>query len=292
MPEKINVKDEIFDVGTTNHVWDGIQELNNPLPRWWLWLFYLTIVWSVIYMVIMPAFPLVTSYTKGLIGSSQREQVLVDYQSDVDQRAEFGSKLVEATFDEINSTPQLLEFALANGESAFGDNCAPCHGSGGIGSVGYPNIQDDVWLWGGKIEDIYYSVNYGIRAEHDDTRFNEMPAYGRDEIFSPEEIDHVASYAFGLSHSDFSNDADLEIGATLFAENCATCHGDNGQGIQELGGPNLTDNVWLFGNSYDDVRMFIDNPRHGVMPAWEGRLPPATVKSLAVYVHSLGGGVN
>ena len=290
MPEKMNEKDEIFDVGTTNHVWDDIQELNNPLPRWWLWLFYLTIVWSIIYMVVMPAFPLITSYTKGLIGSSQREQVLAAYQSDVDQRAEFGSKLVEATFEEINSTPQLLEFALANGRSAFGDNCAPCHGSGGIGSVGYPNIQDDVWLWGGKIEDIHYSVNYGIRAEHDDTRFNEMPAYGRDEIFSPEEIDHVASYTFGLSNPDFSNDADLEVGATLFAENCATCHGDNGQGIQELGGPNLTDNVWLFVNTYDDVRMFIDNPRHGVMPAWEGRLSPATVKSLAVYVHSLGGG--
>ena len=291
MPENKNERDEIFDVGTTNHVWDDIQELNNPLPRWWLWLFYLTIVWSVIYMVVMPAFPLITSYTKGLIGSSQREQVLVAYQSDVDQRAVFGSKLVDATFEEINSTPELLEFALANGRSAFGDNCAPCHGSGGIGSEGYPNIQDDVWLWGGKIEDIHYSVNYGIRAEHDETRFNEMPAYGRDEIFSAEEIDHVASYTFGLSNPDFSNDADLEVGATLFAENCATCHGDNGQGIQELGGPNLTDNVWLFANTFDDVRMFIDNPRHGVMPAWEGRLPPATVKSLAVYVHSLGGGV-
>ena len=292
MAEKMDEKDEIFNVGTTNHVWDNIQELNNPLPRWWLWLFYLTIIWSIIYMIVMPAFPLITGYTMGLIGSSQREQVLIAYQSDVEQRAEFGSKLVESTFEEINSTPELLEFAMANGRSAFGDNCAPCHGSGGTGSVGYPNIQDDVWLWGGEIEDIHYSVNYGIRAEHDETRFNEMPAYGRDEIFSPEEIDHVASYAFGLSNPDFSNDADLEVGATLFAENCATCHGDNGQGIQELGGPSLIDSVWLYGNTYDDVRMYIDSPRHGVMPAWEGRLTPATIKSLAIYVHSLGGGVN
>ena len=292
MAEDINDKDEVFGVETTHHEWDNIQELNNPLPRWWLWLFYLTIIWSVLYMIAMPAVPLITSYTKGLLGSSQREQALNAYDADVEKRAEFGTRLVNASFDEINSTQQLLEFALANGRSAFGDNCAPCHGSGATGSKGYPNIQDDVWLWGGTIEDIHYSINYGIRAEHDDTRFNEMPAYGRDEIFSKEEIDDVASYAFRLSNSDFESDADFVAGATLFAENCATCHGDNGQGIQELGGPNLVDNIWLYGDTYEEVRMQVVNPRHGVMPAWEGRLTPATIKSLAVYVHTLGGGEN
>ncbi len=291
MAEKMNEKDEVFGVETTHHVWDNIQELNNPLPRWWLWLFYLTILWSVIYMIVMPAVPLISSYTKGLLGSSQREQALTAYNADVEKRSEFGSQLIAASFEDINSDPKLLEFALANGHSAFGDNCAPCHGSGAIGSKGYPNLQDDIWLWGGTIEDIHYSINYGIRAEHDETRFNEMPAYGRDEIFSSEEIDDVASYAFRLSNPDFESNADLVSGAILFAENCATCHGDNGQGIQELGGPNLVDSIWLYGDTFDDVRTQIVSPRHGIMPAWDGRLTPATIKSLAVYVHTLGGGV-
>ncbi|AXS39675.1 cytochrome-c oxidase, cbb3-type subunit III [Breoghania sp. L-A4] len=282
--------DEISGVETTGHEWDGLKELNNPLPRWWLYTMYLTIIWAVLYWIAMPAWPLVSSYTTGLLGSSQREQALAALETGIAERSVGGQGILDASLEDIRSTTAMLEFAMASGRAAFGDNCAPCHGSGATGSPGYPNLQDDVWLWGGSLEDILTTVRYGIRSGHDEARVGDMPAFGRDEILSREEITQVANYVATLSGGAPEEGVDLEAGQTVFADNCAACHGEDGTGLQEMGAPDLTDAIWLYGGSIQEIKLQITNGRNGVMPAWEARLDPVTVKSLAVYVHSLGGG--
>jgi cytochrome c oxidase cbb3-type subunit 3 len=205
-------------------------------------------------------------------------------------RAARGAVLVDAELSDIQSNPDLMQFAMASGRSAFGDNCSPCHGQGAQGFVGYPNLNDDEWLWGGTLDDIQQTILYGIRNDHPDTRFGEMPAYGTDEIFSTEEIRDVASYTLSLSGGPAADGADMANGQTLFEENCAACHGDAGMGEPALGAPNLTDSIWLYGGSVETVTETIYNGRAGVMPHFVERLDEPTIKSLAVYVHSLGGG--
>jgi cytochrome c oxidase cbb3-type subunit 3 len=283
-------RDEISGVDTTGHEWDGLKELNNPLPRWWVLTLYASCVWAVAYWVLMPAWPLLTDYTKGIRGHSQRAEVMKQVGALQEARAARGAVLVDAELSDIQADPDLLQFAMANGRSAFGDNCSACHGQGAQGFVGFPNLNDDEWLWGGTLDDIQQTILYGIRNEHPDTRFGEMPAYGTDEIFSAEEIRDVASYALSLSGGTGADGADLANGETLFVDNCAACHGDAGMGEPALGAPNLTDNIWLYGGSYETVVETIHAGRAGVMPHFVERLDAPTVKSLAVYVHSLGGG--
>jgi cytochrome c oxidase cbb3-type subunit III len=283
--------DHVSGTPTTGHEWDGIKELNNPLPRWWLWTFYLTVIWSLGYFVLYPAWPTLTGYTPGLLGHSQRQSALDDHAASIESRLQLGQGLADAELQQIRDDPKLLEFAQANGRAAFGDNCAPCHGSGATGSPGYPNLQDDDWLWGGTLDDIHVTLVAGIRSTHPDTRFNDMPAFGRDGLLGREEIRQVANYVLSLSDQPTSDGVDIAAGEVIFAEQCSGCHGDDGRGIQELGGPNLADAIWLFGGDEKSVIETITNSRRGVMPAWADRLDPVTVKSLAVYVHSLGGGV-
>ncbi|WP_321338557.1 cytochrome-c oxidase, cbb3-type subunit III [Breoghania sp.] len=282
--------DEVSGVETTGHEWDGLRELNNPLPKWWLYLFFACCIWSVGYWVLMPSWPLISSYTAGMLGASQREQVAVALETGIAARNEMGAGLADASLEEINNDSSMLEFAMASGRAAFGDNCAPCHGSGATGSPGYPNLQDDDWLWGGTLDDIHYTIVNGIRSTGDDTRMGDMPAFGRDEILSREEITQVSNYVYTLSGGTPEQGVDMAAGETLFVDNCAVCHGEDGKGMQELGAPNLTDAVWLFGGSIDDIKAQVTNARNGVMPTWSGRLDPVTIKSLAVYVHALGGG--
>ncbi len=282
--------DEVSGVETTGHEWDGLKELNNPLPKWWLYMFYACCVWAFGYWVLMPSWPLVSSYTAGMLGASQREEVAVALETGIAARNELGAGLADASLEEIQNDSSMLEFAMANGRAAFGDNCAPCHGSGATGSPGYPNLQDDDWLWGGTLDDIHYTVENGIRSTGDDTRLGDMPAFGRDEILSRGEITQVANYVYTLSGGAADDGVDVAAGETLFVDNCAACHGEDGKGIKEMGAPNLTDAVWLFGGTIDDIKAQVTNARNGVMPTWSGRLDPVTIKSLAVYVHALGGG--
>jgi len=275
---------------TTGHEWDGIRELNNPLPRWWLWVLYATIVWSVGYWVVYPSWPLITSYTGGVLGYSQRATVLADVEKARAARAVQGQGLAEASLEEIRSNPELLRIALANGRAAFGDNCAPCHGAGAAGRTGYPSLQDDAWLWGGSLETIHQTIRTGIRANHPDTRTSEMLAFGRDGILKRDEVRTVANYVLSLSGQAFDPKLSLPKGQEIYAQNCAACHGAEGKGLRELGAPDLTDKIWVFGGTPDAVIASIHHGRRGVMPAWEGRLDPVTLKALAVYVHSLGGG--
>jgi cytochrome c oxidase cbb3-type subunit 3 len=282
--------DQHSGVATTGHEWDGIKELNNPLPRWWLWVFYACIAFSVVYYFVYPSWPTLSGYTTGFIGHSQRQSALDAVAAGAAIRTDAGKGLADATLQQIQGDPNLLEFAMANGKAAFGDNCVPCHGSGAIGSKGYPNLQDDDWLWGGSLDAIHQTLTVGIRSTHPETRDNPMPAFGKDGILDKTQIHDVVGYVLSLSGGTTTEPADLAAGQTVFAENCAACHGDDAKGNQEFGAPNLTDAIWLYGGDQATVTETVNNARRGVMPAWTGRLDPVTIKSLAVYVHALGGG--
>ncbi len=281
--------DDVTGVETTGHEWDGLKELNKPLPRWWLWVLYASIIWAIGYWIAMPSWPLISSYTKGVLGYSQRQIVT---QSVADARAaqsQYLDKIGSSELAAIKADAELLRFALAGGEAAFGDNCAPCHGRGAQGAVGYPNLNDDNWLWGGTLENIHTTLQVGIRSGHPETRDNQMPAFGRDQILEPAQINDVTEYVLSISGGE-ADAAAAEKGKAIFAEQCAACHGEEGKGNPELGAPNLTDRIWLYGGSKNAILQSVRNSRAGVMPFWQGRLSPETIKQLAVYVHSLGGG--
>jgi cytochrome c oxidase cbb3-type subunit 3 len=282
--------DKVTGTATTGHEWDGIKELNTPLPRWWLITFYLTIVWSIGYWVVYPAWPLITSHTTGLFNYSTRADVGVELANLEKIRGEKMVKLAATPLAEIEKDPALLALARASGKSAFGDNCAPCHGTGGAGAKGYPNLNDDDWIWGGKLDQIEQTILYGVRSGNAKAHEGQMLAFGKDGVLKPAEVVTVANYVRALSGLSTAPGYDAAAGKKLFADNCASCHGDAGKGNQEMGAPDLTDKIWLYGSDEATLVETITNGRAGVMPAWVGRLDPATVKALTVYVHSLGGG--
>ena len=277
-------------VATTGHEWDGIHELNTPLPRWWLWLFYATIIWAVGYWVVYPAWPLVSSYSKGVFGWQSREAVVSDLAELKAQRGPMMARLAATPLADVESTPQLLDFARALGRAAFADNCAPCHGAGGGGAKGYPNLTDDDWLWGGKLADIEQTIQHGARSGDDKGRQGSMPAFGRDGMLKSDDISAVADYVRSLSGLPATPGADLARGAKVFADNCAVCHGPQGKGNRALGAPNLTDKIWLYGSDTKTIIDGIWNGHGGVMPAWGAKLDDVTIKALTVYVHTFGGG--
>jgi cytochrome c oxidase cbb3-type subunit III len=281
--------DDISGTETTGHEWDGIKELDTPMPRWWLGVFIGTVIWAAGYWFVYPAWPGISSYTHGILNHSQRDEVTANVAALKAARAAREHALSSASLLQIQSDPQLLQFAMAEGRAAFGDNCAPCHGSGGQGAHGYPNLNDDVWLWGGKLSDIQHTITAGVRSTAPDTRKSQMPSFGRDGILKPEQVDDLTEYVVHLS-GRAADAAAIKRAAPLFQDNCAACHGPQGKGSREYGAPNLTDNEWLYGPTREDIRDQIWNGHGGVMPTWGGRLSPETIKSLAVYVHSLGGG--
>ncbi|PIW27290.1 MAG: cytochrome-c oxidase, cbb3-type subunit III [Rhodobacterales bacterium CG15_BIG_FIL_POST_REV_8_21_14_020_59_13] len=279
---------------TTGHEWDGIRELDNPLPRWWLWIFYACIAWSVVYWVLMPAWPAppgMQGFTEGVIGNSERVNVAEDMNALQSSRSDHFAQLQAAgSYDAIEADPALFRFALAAGQSNFANFCATCHGAGAQGFTGYPNLNDDVWLWGGSFDDIRTTLQYGIRSDHAETRYSQMPAFGADGLLSREEIRNVRDYVLSLSGGTGFDAAALNAGAEIFASQCVSCHGDQGQGDRTQGAPNLTDAIWLYGGSPEQVENTIWRGPFGVMPAWEGRLNDPTITALATYVYSLGGG--
>jgi cytochrome c oxidase cbb3-type subunit 3 len=288
MPTKVE-KDAFTGVDTTGHEWDGIQELNNPLPKWWLYVFYACIVFSIGYWVLYPAWPLGTTYTSGILGYSQREALAADITKAREAQGAYRGRIEKASFEEIEGNPDLLNFAIAGGKAAFAENCAACHGSGGAGGKGYPVLADDDWLWGGKADDIHTTLKHGIRSTSEETRISDMPKFGADQLLTKAQINDVAEHI--LSYSGRQTDkVAAERGAAVFTENCAACHGEQGEGNREVGAPRLNDNIWLYGGDKNTIVESVTFARAGVMPTWGTRLDPITIKQLAVYVHTLGGG--
>lgn len=282
--------DEVTGVETTGHEWDGIKELNKPLPRWWLWTFYASIACAIVMFVLYPAFPTASGYTKGILGFSQRATVAEELKAGQEAQSKFREAIAKSSLADIAANPELLRFAQAGGRAAFAENCAPCHGRGAQGGVGYPNLADDDWLWGGTLDTIQQTIQHGIRwATDEETRVSDMPKFGVDQLLNAKQINDVAEYVLSLSGKSTDPEA-AKAGKTVFADQCVACHGEDGKGNKDVGSPNLTDQVWLFGSSKAAVVETIRTGRGGHMPAWVGRLDPVTIKSLAIYVHSLGGG--
>ncbi len=282
--------DEVTGAETTGHVWDGdLMELNKPLPRWWLYTFYACIAWASGYWLVYPAWPMLHGYTKGFLGYSQRDEVAKDIAAAKAAQNNYRKTIAATPITDIKKNPELFEFARDGGAAIFGDNCAPCHGRGAQGAVGYPNLNDDDWLWGGDLESIQTTITHGARSGDPETHDTAMPRFGIDKILEPAQISDVANYVRSLSHLDVDAAA-ASRGVALFADNCATCHGTDGKGNTEVGAPNLTDAIWLYGSSQEAVVHSVETGRGGTMPAWNGRLDPVDIKMVALYVHSLGGG--
>lgn len=280
--------DDVSGVETTGHEWDGIKELNTPLPRWWLWTFYATIVFAIAYTIAFPAWPLISSATPGLLGYSSRADHAAEVAAAKVAQGDTLARIAQLPISEIVKDEALARFATAGGKSMFKVYCSQCHGTGAAGAVGYPNLNDDEWIWGGTIDEIYLTIAHGARSATDpDTHMNLMPAFG-DGILERDQIRAVATYAATLS--GIEGGEDTPEGRQLFADNCAGCHGEAGQGLTELGGPSLNDGIWLYEGSLAGIETQLTTPRHGVMPAWMPRLGDTAVKQLAVYVHGLGGG--
>ncbi|MBC2665636.1 cytochrome-c oxidase, cbb3-type subunit III [Novosphingobium flavum] len=282
--------DDATGVETVGHEWDGIEELNNPLPRWWLWTFYATIAFSVAYCVVYPAIPMLSKGTDGAWKWSSRGALAAEMSKAEQGRAATLAAIAATPIEALPEKPQLMQAAVAGGRAAFRVNCVQCHGAGAAGFKGYPNLNDDDWLWGGDLRTIETTITHGIRFPGDDqTRQSQMPNFGKDGLLPAASVSDVASYVLTLSGKEQPGAAS-QRGAATFAANCAVCHGPEGKGGRQFGAPNLADAIWLYGGTHADVAASVTSAHAGVMPAWAHRLDPVTIKMLAAYVHSLGGG--
>lgn len=283
--------DEPTGTETVGHEWDGIEELDTPMPRWWLYTFYASILFSLAYVVVYPAIPLLAKGTEGLWGWSSRGQLATEMKQENARRASLYAQLDQTPIEQLPAKPELLRAAIEGGRAAFKVNCVQCHGAGGAGIVGkYPNLNDDDWLWGGDLKALETTLKHGIRQPGDaETRTSLMPSFGRDGILTADQIQDVASHLRVISKQEGPT-ASAARGVAVFAANCVVCHGANGEGDRKVGAPKLNDAIWLYGGSRADIVQSVTNAHAGVMPAWNTRLDPVTIKMLAAYVHSLGGG--
>ena len=278
------------EIGTTTHEWDGIEELDTPLPRWWLWTFYATILFAIGYCIAYPAIPLASRATAGVLHWTSHGQLAAEQAKAESGRASLRLAVANTPVEHIAHNPDLMRAAIEGGRAAFKVNCVQCHGTGASGRKGYPNLTDDDWLWGGDIKTIRQTLEHGIRQPGDgQTRMSQMPAFGRDGILNADQIQDVVSYVRTISHQEHAS-APARRGAALFAANCAACHGASGTGNRQFGAPNLTDAIWLYGGDREMLTQTVTNARYGVMPAWGKKLDKASLNMLAAYVHSLGGG--
>jgi cytochrome c oxidase cbb3-type subunit 3 len=282
--------DEPTGTPTVGHEWDGIEELDTPMPRWWLYTLYATILFAVVYVILYPAIPLLHRASAGVLGWTSHGQFEQEMAKDHDAKAPMMLALAQIPIERLPENSRLLKAAEEGGRAAFKVNCVQCHGAGAAGRKGYPNLNDDDWLWGGDIKTIQQTLTHGVRQPGDKaTRMSQMPAFGRDGILTPDQVQDAVSFVRFVSHQEPAN-ASAKRGAALFAANCAACHGADAKGNRTLGAPNLTDAIWLYGGDRDTLTQTVTNARYGIMPAWGTRLDPVTIKMLAAYVHSLGGG--
>jgi cytochrome c oxidase cbb3-type subunit 3 len=290
MPTKIE-KDALTGTMTTGHEWDGLKELNTPLPKWWLYVFYATCVFALVWVILYPAVPIWGA--RGVTGWIAREAVVSDVSAANERMAPMMNRIREATPQQIAADSDLRAFAMAGGRIAFANNCAACHGAGGQGAVGgFPSLADDDWIWGGSFDAIRHTIVNGVRAgESDEERTSMMPRFVADGVLTAAQASDAAAYVLSLAGRE-ADAAAAGRGKEIFAENCASCHGENGEGNRDVGAPRLSDQVWLHAADRAAIARYIANPVMGVMPAWGRRLDPAVVNMLTVYVHALGGGEN
>lgn len=286
------MSDHKDEVETTGHVWDeDLKEFNNPLPRWWIWTFYATIIWGIGYTIAYPAWPLINGATRGVLGYSTRTEVAAEIDRFEAMNADVKAELAAIPIEEIPNNEAIYNYAIQSGRATFASYCSQCHGSGANGieeGNGYPNLLDDDWLWGGDLASIAYTVTHGIRNEDDpDARYSQMPAFG-DDYLSDDEITNVVAYVMSLS--GLQGSGNVAEGETVFMDNCTACHGENAQGDIDQGAPNLADAIWLHGSSEAAIESSVRRGPFGVMPNWNARLDEAEIKAVAAYVHQLGGG--
>ena len=292
MPTKIE-KDAVTGQETTGHEWDGIKELNTPLPRWWLYTFYATIAFAAVYAVLYPSIPGFRSHSGGVLGYTQRTALDRSVADAAAAQKVFRDRISASSLADVQKDPELFGFAMTGGRAAFNENCAACHKAGGAGGKGFPNLADDDWLWGGTLADVSQTVTHGIRNTDPNSRQSMMPRFGADGLLTAAQIGDVADYVISLSDRNAAASGDASAvgrGGKLFADNCASCHGAAGEGNREVGAPRLNDRIWLYGGDKASVVQTITFARNGSMPAWGERLDPVTIKMLTVYVHALGGG--
>lgn len=288
--DRHKVIDQATGTPMVGHEWDGIEELDTPLPRWWLWTFYASIVFALGYVVLYPAIPMLHTASTGVLGWTSRGMLATEMAEEHGRHRALRAAIAATPIEALASNPGLQRAAIEGGHAAFKVNCVQCHGAGAAGSIGYPNLNDDDWLWGGDLNAIQQTLVNGIRHPgNDNTRISQMPAFGRDGILTAPQVQDVVSHVRAISRQEPARAAAAR-GAVLFANNCAVCHGAGGEGNRAVGAPKLTDRIWLYGGDRASLTNTLVNAHGGVMPAWSERLDAETIKMLAVYVHSLGGG--
>jgi cytochrome c oxidase cbb3-type subunit III len=271
---------------TTGHEWNGIKELNTPVPRAVYFFLSLAFLFSVGYWVLMPAWPLGVTYTKGLLGIDQRKAVAASLQQAAVDRSVWAKKITDMDYAAIQSDSSLMNVVRETGHALFGNNCAACHGQDAKGGPGFPNLTTSSWLWGGKPEQIFDTIRVGINSAHPDTHVSQMPAFGRDQMLPHADELKVVAFVYSLSNPGAKNvdPKDVEAGKAIFAANCASCHGDDAKGNSDLGAPDLTDKIWIYGGDPETIDTTVWGGRQGHMPTWERRLSDLDRKILTLYL--------
>ncbi|TIU33123.1 MAG: cytochrome-c oxidase, cbb3-type subunit III [Mesorhizobium sp.] len=283
--------DPVTGRATTGHEWNGIKELDTPVPRGVLMFLIVTHLFAVIWWFVMPTWPLGTTYTKGLLDTNQRKIVEERLVAANAARAPWVEAIEKSSFNEILANPQLMEVVSETGHRLFGDNCAACHGRDGKGGKNYPNLTDHDWIWGGGPETIAQTMRIGVNSSNPESRISQMPSFGRDQMLDALQVTNVALYVHSLSNPSDStpdNVATIEAGRQVFLTTCAACHGEDAKGNKDMGAPNLTDQYWIYGGDLQTIVTTVHGGRQGHMPTWDERLTPAEIKILALYVYELG----
>jgi len=281
----VEERDPVSGYLTTGHDWNGIKELNSPVPRIVFAFMAVTHLYALVAWILLPTWPLGQTFTRGLLGIDQKTTVAADLAAADAARAGWKETLASADFDTLRADPDLMARAVATAGPLYGQNCQVCHGTGGIGGPGFPRLSDDIWLWGGTADEIATTLRVGINADHPDTHFAQMPAFGRDQLLSRSEISLLTDYVLTLGNGVIPDDP--SEGAILFQTNCAACHGEDARGVEGTGAPNLTDADWVYGGDAASIRKTLIVGRQGQMPSWQTRLNEVEIRALALYVESL-----
>ena len=287
---EVGERDPVTGRLTTGHEWNGIKELYTPVPRVVIFFLVVGALFAVGYWILMPAWPLGRTYTKGLLGIDQRAIVERQVEEASAQRAAWTQQIDTMDFAAIKADPALMEDVRDAGRTLFGDNCAVCHGTRGTGGKGFPDLTAGAWLWGGEPETVAETLRVGINSSHDETRVSQMMAFGRDATLNLAQIGDVLAYVESLGGSSAAAVASPETiarGKEVFVQTCVACHGEDAKGKHDVGAPDLTDASWIYGGDRQSIHTTIYAGHQGQMPSWEQRLSTTQRKILTLYVLSL-----